>query len=108
MRPKNIDARFTLGDRLSKTAAISRTMRVSTPAPPPNSPPNAGFLFMDPDHAIRRIAQEWQTLKLRLDSAHPGIRSTDGYLGGLVESQRCVLDATVQEAVSLLPSPDKS
>lgn len=104
MRPKNIDARFTLGDRLIKTAATSRAMWAN-PTPPTNSPPNAGFLFMDPDHAIRRIAQEWQTLKLRLDSAHPGIRSTDGYLGGLVESQRCVLDATVQEAVSLLPSP---
>lgn len=75
----------------------------ANPTPPTNSPPNAGFLFMDPDHAIRRIAQEWQTLKLRLDSAHPG--RTDGYLGGLVESQRCVLDATVQAAVSLLPSP---
>ena len=107
MRPKNTDARFTLGDRLIKTAATSRAMWAN-PTPPTNSPPNAGFLFMDPDHAIRRIAQEWQTLKLRLDSAHPGIRSTDGYLGGLVESQRCVLDATVQEAVSLLPSPDKS
>ena len=80
-------------------------MRVSTPAPPPNSPPSAGFSVMDPDHAIRRIAQEWQTLKLRLDSRYPETRGTDGYLGGLVESQRCVLDATVQEAVSLLPSP---
>lgn len=57
------------------------------------------------DHTIRRIAQEWQTFKTRLDSRYPETRGTDGYLGGLVESQRCVLDATVQEAVSLLPSP---
>ena len=77
----------------------------ANPTPPINSPPSAGFSFMDPNHAIRRIAQEWQTFKMYLDSRYPENRGPDGYLGGLVESQRCVLDATVQEAVSLLPSP---
>lgn len=50
------------------------------------------------DHTLTRIAQEWATFKRRLDSAYPETRGTEGYLGGLVESQRAVLDGLIETA----------
>ena len=58
------------------------------------------------DHTLTRIAQEWATFKRRLDSAYPETRGTEGYLGGLVESQRCVLDAVIVDAHSQLNQRD--
>lgn len=60
--------------------------------------------FCCPMSTIHLIAQEWERFKARLDSAYPGVRGRDGYLGGLVDSQRGVLDRTIDEAMRSLES----